>query len=113
MAMNMQSMVAIVSFQILSVGRCLDWLQNTDSATGESDDDNAAFILKMGTIERLHAVMLDIVDLEIPTSGPAMLSWAVIMQTIRMRVVESNPPPYEEEDGSVSQTVTKHDIYTE
>ena len=102
----MQSVAAIISVQILSVGSCVDHLQSP--SIGTSQDDGQSYISKLATVETISEIMYDLAESGSFAAGPAILGWSAVMATIRLRVLASKE---DEDQNSFSAAVTQSDIY--
>jgi len=106
----MQSLVAIVSFQIFTLRQCLEHLENTNPAEGASQNDSDPYLSKTETIELITNDMIDIADRETVLAGPTILAWSIILQAIRLRLQSSEPEGGGLTSGS-PDAIVSHDIY--
>jgi len=80
----MQSIAAIISFQILNVGSCVPYLQSEVLRT--SEDGDTAYISRMATLEKMSQYMKHFATEELVAAGPSILGWSVILHTLLHRV---------------------------
>lgn len=72
----------------MSVGICLDYIQNPPPDVNPSPDapNDAPYILNSTIIPQIHNMLMDIADNLPVNAGPLVLGWSVILQGIRLRV---------------------------
>jgi hypothetical protein len=106
----MQSVVAVVSFQIFAVGPCLDYLVDADPSSDDCQDDSDPYLLKTETIDKIYSTMLELSRYRLHIAGPTILACSIILQAIRMRVY-SNSPEGSSQPTSPQQAMVTHDVY--
>lgn len=105
----MQSIGAIISVQVLSVGSCLDHLQSPSAAT--SEDDAQSYITKLSTVEIISELMFDLAESGFFAAGPAILGWSAIMATIQRRIMASKTTSEDESMNAPLAVSSQSDIY--
>lgn len=110
----MQSILAVISFQMLTIGPCLEHLLVANPAAEVTEDDSEPYLLKTETLQKINNVMLNIAERRMILAGPTILAWAILLHAIRLRVQDNtSPQEHDEEDhhlGSQQQMII-HDVY--
>ena len=87
----MSYIAAVISLSILSVGSCLEYLNDSeaDVVVSSGDPNGTPYILNTSTITEIHTIMMEAAARASQTGGPAVLAWVSILQVIRSRISDN------------------------
>lgn len=81
----LQALVTLISLDLLKIQKALETITEISTAVtlAENPSDAVPYILNIGAIIETNAILLDAGAATLTNASPAILAWAILLQTIR------------------------------